>query len=723
MPAPVITNPYSADNKLQAYVGEPFSVRLAVSHSPTRVGVTGNWIGWSYRWLIDTQEIELLITPPRVLTDEIGVRAVARNADGNSETFIPYTFRQRTPVIADIPDQKFGRGQKDVDFIIPIEHRPNVIGVRGDCIGLHHQGEGEGVRIFGDIADGELLKDRGTFIVSATNATGMATPKTGNWRIYPRPSAVRNLTAASTRTGIVTLDWDAPTDNGGFSITNHQWRVGEEGEWIRTGSATTQAILPDAFEAGTYEFYVRPENSEGIIGIEAGPVSETVVRQSVPGRVTNLQATVSGLHITWTWDAPLDDGNTPITRYEVDSGTGFVSNGTSKTFSKTFTSAGIRSISVRAVNAIGAGPSDSASGTITVTVPGQVTGVSASVSGTQITWTWGAPSNGGSPIIRYEVSRDSGTWLSVGTSRSYAYTGSRGRSYSLRVQAVNAVGEGAASSSVSASIPIVAPSAPRNLRRTSTGFSWDVPLDWGGEIGWYESSLDAATWKRTDTSSLPSSWDDPGTHTYSVKAVNSAGESPIASVSYTIVTAPSAPRNVKRNANGSFSWDAPSNNGGDPNITYTWSYDFGTWGTSAPPASASAPGSHTFRVRAHNSGGTSPVTSLNYTIAPLWTQSRYSHTMRSNGIWAVNMSRLASGETSFSLVGEAAHAVGRHRRSGNTITARIYIQGNVLRVRLENPSRQNVNPVNIIFSASALNVVMHANNSAGSATATFIVSF
>ena len=263
---------------MTAYVGEPFSVKLAIANSPDRVFATGNWVGFAYRWLAIEKRVELLITPPRELKDEVGIRLVARNTDGSSETFIPYTFRHRTPVIADIPDQKFGRGQKDVDFIIPIEHRPNVIGVRGDCIGLHHQGEGEGVRIFGDIADGELLKDRGTFIVSATNATGMATPKTGNWRIYPRPSAVRNLTAASTRAGIVTLDWDAPTDNGGFAITNHQWRIGEEGKWIRTGSATTEAILPGAFEAGTYEFYVRPENSEGIVGDVADPVSETVVR-------------------------------------------------------------------------------------------------------------------------------------------------------------------------------------------------------------------------------------------------------------------------------------------------------------------------------------------------------------------------------------------------------------------------------------------------------------
>lgn len=282
MPAPIITNPYNTENKLTAYVGEPFSVKLAIANAPDRVFATGNWVGFAYRWLAIENRVELLITPPRELKDEVGIRLVAQNTDGAAEILIPYAFIHRTPIIADIPDQKFGRGQEDVDFMIRIQHRPNVIRVRGDCIGLDHQKAQEGVRIFGDIVDGELLKDRGTFVVSAVNATGTATPKTGNWRIYPRPSAVRNLTASSTRGGIVTLDWDAPLDNGGYPIINNQWRVGSDGRWIRTGNATTEAILPGAFEAGTYQFYVRPENAEGIVGEVAGPVSETVVRITVP---------------------------------------------------------------------------------------------------------------------------------------------------------------------------------------------------------------------------------------------------------------------------------------------------------------------------------------------------------------------------------------------------------------------------------------------------------
>lgn len=447
MPAPVITNPYSAENKLTAYLNEPFSVKLAVSNPPVLIDTLEDWVGWAYRWLEDESKVELLVTPRRILTDEVGLLLTATNPDGFDETRIPYAFISRIPEIADIPDQKWAKGQQDIDFIIPIKHRVNIVGVRGDHIGLGFDPAGEGIRISGDLIDGELGKDRGTFTVSAVNDTGIATPKTGNWRIYPQPSEVRNLTAASTRMGIVTLDWDAPTDTGGFSISNHQWKVGEDAEWNDTNSADTEATLPDAFDAGTYKFYVRPVNSEGIVGAVADPVSHTVIRQ---------------------------------------------------------------------------------------TVPAQVTGLRASVSGTTITWTWSAPADGGTPILGYRIAGDRSATT---TSTSYSIVGSKGRTYSISVTAYNSVGDGRASVSVSATIPATAPGPVRNLvRNSATGnINWDAPLDNGGRaILYYEYSLNGGAWTRT---TVPYPY-RAGFNTYTVRAVNAIGAGPSRSVSWNNVVAP-----------------------------------------------------------------------------------------------------------------------------------------------------------------------------------------
>ena len=65
----------------------------------------------------------------------------------------------------------------------------------------------------------------------------------------------------------------------------------------------------------------------------------------------------------------------------------------------------------------------------------------------QIALSWSAPyNNGGSTILRYEVSNDGGTsWVSTGTATTYTFTGLiNATAYSLQVRAVNAVGTGSA---------------------------------------------------------------------------------------------------------------------------------------------------------------------------------------------------------------------------------------------------------------------------------------
>ena len=67
---------------------------------------------------------------------------------------------------------------------------------------------------------------------------------------------------------------------------------------------------------------------------------------------------------------------------------------------------------------------------------------------TEATLTWDAPAaTGGQPVLRYEVSRDGGAWLDVGTATTYRATGlDNGTSYTFEVRAVTVNGEGAVAS-------------------------------------------------------------------------------------------------------------------------------------------------------------------------------------------------------------------------------------------------------------------------------------
>ena len=587
MPAPVITNPYSADKKLTAYIGEPFSVKIAVSNPPVRIFTREDWVGWKYRWLAAESSVELLVTPRRILTDEVGILLRVTNPDGFDETRIPYAFLNRIPVIADIPDQKWAKGQQNIEFVIPIEHQANIISVRGDHIGLGFDPAENGIRISGDLIDGELLKDRGSFTVSAANATGIATPKTGNWRIYPQPSAVRNLTATSTLAGIVTLDWDAPTDNGGFAITSYHYRVGdgEDAAWVDLKSANTAFAFSDAVAAGTYVFYVRPVNSETILG-KVGFVRHTVKRVDPP-TIESISDIAKDIGYTaFTIQASLESG-TPGT-WSIQ-GTGASISTTGLITIAAGNADGNYDYTVTHTNEAGSDTEDFTL-TVSATVPEAISGLSARVSGTRITWTWNAPT-GDADVDGYRIG---GSGSGTTTSRSYSLTGAKGRTYSITVTPYNSHGNGPTSAAVSARIAATVPGPVRNLVRNAlTGYiNWDAPLDNGGSsILYYEYSFNGGAWTRT-TVSYPYV---AGLNTYTVRAVNAIGAGTTRSISWINATRPGRPTNVQVFVTAGtlfhFRFTVPSN-GGSPILDYPVTITAFTVGGQFSTIERTVPGSY-----------------------------------------------------------------------------------------------------------------------------------
>lgn len=280
------------------------------------------------------------------------------------------------------------------------------------------------------------------------------------------------LTAATGGVDSITLSWSVPSSDGGSPITGYEvWRGTSPGSTSPLATLGVQTGYVDtAVVAGTtYWYEVVAVNLVGS-GPASNQLSAALIR--APSAPTLLGAPADGA-AALSWTVPADDGGSPITGYALyrsvsdgpevlhattDAGeTTYVdfglANGTSYTYR------------VAALNAAGEGALSNA---VTVTpgpdatvpdAPQDLSGVKAKGNTVAIELSWTAPaSDGGSPIATYFVYRrapgESGfSFLGTtpnGTTTQFSDTSvDRRTSYTYRVTAWNAYGEGPPSNEVS----------------------------------------------------------------------------------------------------------------------------------------------------------------------------------------------------------------------------------------------------------------------------------
>lgn len=340
---------------------------------------------------------------------------------------------------------------------------------------------------------------------SAASASASATPTAPP--TYTTPGQPTELTATASN-GVVTLDWDAPTNTGG-GITTYEYRVdpnndGTWNDWESLDSSATAATL-NLQNGRNYGIQVRAKNSAGSstssTKLTAMPVDSSVTTPSVP---RNLRATAEDGQVRLSWDAP--STGTGILDYEYKYDTSDdgswrswrVTDSTSTSYTVTgLTNETVYAFKVRARNAGGAG---SESGKVTAT-PTDVTVPSAprnlTVSGidrTTVFLDWDAPvDDGGSAITSYRYhidTKNDGSWEELGTLNSTStsvnlYRFTPGETYAFMISAVNSIGASATSNKAVITMQgITAPSAPQDLTavagNTSVYLSWSYPADDGG---------------------------------------------------------------------------------------------------------------------------------------------------------------------------------------------------------------------------------------------------
>jgi outer membrane protein OmpA-like peptidoglycan-associated protein len=183
------------------------------------------------------------------------------------------------------------------------------------------------------------------------------------------------------------------------------------------------------------------------------PGTPTAVSGNATATVTVVAPSSGGNPATYTVTASPGGATCTVTVPATSCNVSGLSNGTSYTFAATATNTGGTS-----------GSSVSSAAVTPSTVPGAPTIGSITAGDQQLSVPFTAPgSNGGASITNYKYSIDNGSsWTSAGsTSSPGVITGlTNGSSYSVKLRAVNSIGDGTASTAVSATPLALQPQSP-----------------------------------------------------------------------------------------------------------------------------------------------------------------------------------------------------------------------------------------------------------------------
>jgi uncharacterized repeat protein (TIGR02543 family) len=473
-----------------------------------------------------------------------------------------------------------------------------------------------------------------------SNVSGNIT-LTAQWTISA--PGIPGTPTATPGNGSATITIAAPSSGGTPSSYTVTASNGSTCTIVSPGTSCTIAPLTN----GTaYTFTSTATNTAGS-SASASTSSASVTPAGVPSAPTGVSGTGNGGTINIAWTVPSSDGGSAVTDYIVEysvdgSGTwATFADGTSTATSATVTgliAGNAYEFRVTAKNIIGNSLSSFSSPTIeTLPTAPTITGVTSASE--QVTVTWNAPSHLGSGTITgdeyvvtaYDASgNEAGSCKPTSGQRTCVVTGlDNGSAYTFKVAVVTTVGTSAQSVASATAIPAGVPSAPANVAAVTSGsnmtITFNAPADNGGAaITSYvitSSPAGATCTTGANATTYTCTGLTAGTnYTYSVKAVNSKGQSSASldSTAVTAVAAPSAPQNVSAvitagttTLSATVSFSAPSTDNGSAVISYrvTASPGGATCTVNAPTTYCDIPvlpdRVYTFTATATNAVGTS----------------------------------------------------------------------------------------------------------------------
>lgn len=300
--------------------------------------------------------------------------------------------------------------------------------------------------------------------------------------------------------GRLVVSWSAPASTGSSAITSYTAvaKVGASSEGACTTAGTSCTIEP--LTNGTlYTIEVTATNGSG-----AGPAATTTATpRGVPSEPRNVTVAGAASGVRVSWSAPVTDGGAALIDYVAEAYTqasggsavetcSTVSTAETSCTIEPLTSGSTYYVSVYAVNATGDGLPSSRIQVVAGSTPSVPRSVTASRVASGIHVHWLAPAeNGSAAVTSYVVRAFTSTSSSADAVASCTTAGldctvsgvSASTRYFVSVAAVNASGEGAASSRVV--VPVAeGPGVPRSVSVTrGNGYArvqWSAPLSNGG---------------------------------------------------------------------------------------------------------------------------------------------------------------------------------------------------------------------------------------------------
>jgi titin len=419
------------------------------------------------------------------------------------------------------------------------------------------------------------------------NGTGKYSVQTSTSTAIPStiPNAPSITSSISNQNQMSTVNWTAPNNDGGTSISSYTLQYSENsfGPWgpIEPYTPSPPTSLTYTFNGLTngvqYYFQVAAVNSSGRSRYSSqltnsSQIANSATPSTTPGApVINSSTSYQNQSSTVNWTAPSDTGGLPITSYNLQYSTDSLnwSPATLNNLPSTTTSYTIASLTngtpyyfrVAAVNLNGTGtyssqPANSTQVTNTATpstVPGAPVILSAaSNQNTVSTVNWAAPTNnGGALILSYNLqysTKSAGPWSptipytpSPSTALTYVFPNLiNGTPYYFQVAAVNSSGQGIYSSQpenstqvTNSATPSTAPSAPiinsaTTYQNTISTINWTAPSDNGG------APISSYNLQYSSSSSAPYQWSQVIPYTPPPPSPSPTSPSPTTAFSYTI---------------------------------------------------------------------------------------------------------------------------------------------------------------------------------------------
>ncbi|WP_419919142.1 fibronectin type III domain-containing protein [Candidatus Poriferisocius sp.] len=276
--------------------------------------------------------------------------------------------------------------------------------------------------------------------------------------------------------------------------------------WTQQTTTATTLTITGLTNGTIQRLCLRATNSQG-----NGPWATAIATPSAaPGAPTNIVTTPGNQQATITWAAAPDNG-APITAYTVArkpnttacpttlDNTWTQQTTTENALTITSLTNGIPyRVCLRATNSQGNGPWATAIATASA-APGAPTNIVISSGNQQITITWTAAPDNGAPITAYTIqyctvsgSACAGPWVDSGTTATTSHTITElanGAPYGVRIRASNTYGDGNWSATTLGRTIAKAPNAPSGLTPTISSrqiqLRWTAPADNGAPITAY----------------------------------------------------------------------------------------------------------------------------------------------------------------------------------------------------------------------------------------------